>query len=312
MPPHFSRDVAWVIQGCVLILHMMSVVMTTFMNQLAVAKTRNRVRFTMKSGVLSFWRRPENFVLYLIHRILNVTYTLDVNLRVTVHPEVSEQPQPSPPPIPIRPRSIPSHRQGSGITPDTIVPPGVPFELSCPICQCPLEQGQICRHSDPRSTVVRRDHTEPLRVHQESPFVFCCHLPNLDDPTCTILLRCPINPVIHDNSDGNVIPPSSPPRTTTPDAYHSTSSTREPSPTRERSVSPSGDLQQDEFRACGVGRCRSNPPEDTTELPFDVCNVFGETMPRPSSTPQYVRNTRSSARRSLPSRRSTETGDRRD
>ena len=92
MPPRFSRNVAWVIQGCVLILHMMSVAMTTFMNQLAIAETCNRVQFTMQSGVLSFWRRPENFVLHLIHRILNVTYTLDVNLRVTVHPEVSEQP----------------------------------------------------------------------------------------------------------------------------------------------------------------------------------------------------------------------------
>ena len=155
MPPRFSRDVAWVIQGCVLILHMMSVAMTIFMNQPAVAKTRNHVQFTMESGVLSFWRRPENFVLHLIHHILNVTYTLDVNLRITVHPEVSEQPQPSPPPIPIRPCPIPSHFQGSGTTPDTIVPPGVPFELPCPICQCPLEQGQICCHSDPRSTVIR-------------------------------------------------------------------------------------------------------------------------------------------------------------
>ena len=309
MPPRFSRDVAWVIQGCILILHMMLVAMTTFMNQPAVAETRNRVWFTMQSGVLSFWRRQENFALHLIHRILNVTYTLDVNLRVTVHPDVSEQPQPSPPPIPICPRPILSHRQGSGTTPDTIVPPGVPFKLPCPICQRPLEQGQICCHSDPRSTVVRRDHTEPLWVHQESPFVFCHHLPNLDDPTCTILLRCPINPVIYDDSDGNVIPPPSPLRTATPDAYHSTSSTREPSPTGERSVSPSRDLQQDKFRARGVRRHRSNPPEDTTELPFDVHNVFRETTPRPSSTPQYVRNTRSSARRSLPSRRSTETGD---
>ena len=180
MPPRFSRDVAWIIQGCVLILHMMSVAMTTFMNQPAVAETRNRVRFTMESGVLSFWRRPENFALHLIHRILNVTYTLDVNLRVTVHPEVSEQPQPSPLPIPIRSRPILFHRQGSGTTPDTIVPPGVPFKLPCPICQRPLEQGQICRHSDPWSTIIRRDHTEPLRVHQESPFVFCRHLPNPD------------------------------------------------------------------------------------------------------------------------------------
>ena len=226
---------------------MMSVAMTTFMNQLGVAETCNHVRFTMKSGVLSFWRRPENFALHLIHHILNVTYTLDVNLCVVVHPEVSEQPQPSPPPIPICPRPIPhsplSHRQGSGSTPNIIVPPGVPFELSCPICQCPLEQGQICRHSDPRSTIVRRDQTEPLRVHQESSFIFCRHLPNLDDPTCTILLQCPINPVIHNDSDNDYIPPASLPRTDSPDAYHSTSSIREPSPTRERSISPSGNLQ---------------------------------------------------------------------
>ena len=308
MPSHFSCNVAWVIQGCVLILHMMSVTMTTFMNQPAVAETHNHVWFMMQSGVLSFWRRPENFALHLIHCILNVTYTLDVNLHVLVHPEVSEQPRPSPPPIPICPRPIPSHHQRSDTTPDTIVPPGVPFELPCPICQRPLEQGQICRHSDPWSTVVRRDQTEPLQVHQEMPFVFCRHLPNPDDPMCTILLQCPINLVIHNNSDDEYILP--PLRTESPDAYHSASSTREPSPTRERSISPSGDLQRDKLQTHGVRRCQSNSPEDTVQLPSDVCNIFGETMPRPSSTPQYTRNTCSSARRSLPSRRSTETGDR--
>ena len=247
MPLRFLHNVAWVIQGCILILHMMSVTMTTFMNQPAIAETHNCVWFMMHSGVLSFWRRPENFVLHLIHCILNVTYTLDVNLHVVVHPEVDEQPQSSPPPIPIHPHPIShpplSHRQGSGSTPDTIVPLGVPFELSCPICQHPLEQGQICRHSDPRSTVIRQDQTEPLRVHQESSFIFCRHLPNPDDPTRTILLQCPINLVIHNDSDNDFIPPDLPLRTDSPDAYHSTSSTCEPSPTRERSVSPSRDLQ---------------------------------------------------------------------
>ena len=113
----------------------------------------------MQSEVLSFWRRPENFALHLIHRILNVMYTLDVNLHVVVHPEVSKQCQTSPPPIPIHPCPIPhpslSHHQGSGHMPDTIVPPGVSFKLSCPICQHFLEQGQICHHSDPHTTVIR-------------------------------------------------------------------------------------------------------------------------------------------------------------
>ena len=138
-----------------MILHMMSVAMTTFMNQPAIAETCNHVWFMMQSGVLSFWRRPENFALHLIHRILNVTYTLDVNLHIIEHPEVSEQPRPSPLPIPICPCPIPRPLQESDNTPDRIVPPGVPFELPCPICQCPLEQGQICRHLDPWSTVVR-------------------------------------------------------------------------------------------------------------------------------------------------------------
>ena len=159
MPPHFSHDIAWVIQGCVLILHMMSVAMTTFMNQLAVAKTHNHVWFTMQSGVLSFWKRPENFALHLFHHILNVTYTLDVNLHALVHPEVSEQPQPSPPPLPICPCPIPcpslSHHQGPSATLNTIVPLGVPFELPCPICQHSLEQGQICCHLDPCTTLIR-------------------------------------------------------------------------------------------------------------------------------------------------------------
>ena len=107
MPSCFLHDVAWVIQGCVLILHMMLVAMTTFMNQPAIAEIHNCVQFMMQSGVLFFWRRPVNFALHLVHCILNVTYTLDVNLRVLVHPEVSEQPQSFPPPLPICPCPIP-------------------------------------------------------------------------------------------------------------------------------------------------------------------------------------------------------------
>ena len=101
----------------------------------------------MDSGVLSLWRKPENFALHLIHCILNMTYNLDVNLHVLVHPEVSAQPQPSPLPLPICPYPIPhpiphpspSHHQEAGATLAIIIPPGVPFKLPCPICQCPLE-----------------------------------------------------------------------------------------------------------------------------------------------------------------------------
>ena len=129
------------------------------MNQPAIAKTHNHMQFMIQSEVLFFWRKLENFVLHLVHHILNVTYTLDVNLHVLVYPEVSEQPQPSPLPLPIHPHPVPcsslSHHQEPSATPDTIVPPGVPFELPCPICQRPLEQGQICCHSDPCTTIVR-------------------------------------------------------------------------------------------------------------------------------------------------------------
>ena len=62
------------------------------------------------------------------------------------------------------------------------------------------------------------------------------------------------NMEIHNNSDSEFIPPPSLLRTDSPDAYHSASSTQEPSPTRERSISPSRDLQQDKLQACGVRR----------------------------------------------------------
>ena len=114
------------------------------MNQLVIAKTCNCVWFMMQPGILSFWRRPENFVLYLVHRILNVTYTLDINLYILVHPEVSEQPQPSSLSLPIHPHSIscPSlfHYQRPGATLDIIVPLGVLFELSYSICNTLLSR----------------------------------------------------------------------------------------------------------------------------------------------------------------------------
>ena len=254
-------------------------------------------------------------MLHLVHCILNTTFTLVVNLCVLVHPKISKQPQPSPLPLPIHPCPIPcpcpSHRQGSSTILNSIIPSGVPFELPCPICQHSLKQDQICHHSDPCTTIIRQDHTEPLWIHQESPFVFCHHLPNPDDPTCTILLQCPINPEIHSNSDGENIPPS-PLRTDSSNAYHLASSTRESSPTKERSVFSSRDLQQNKLQAHGTRGCQSLSPKDTMELPSDVHNVFGEATPHPSSTPQYTRNICSSARRSLPSQKSTETGDQQD
>ena len=198
----------------------------------------------MQSGVPSFWRRSKNFALHLVHYILNVTYTLDVNLHILVYPEVSEQPQPSSSPLPICPLPIPHpfHCQGPSATLDTIVPPGVPFKLSCHICQHSLEQGQICHHLDPHTTIVRWDQTEPLQIHQELPFVFCHHLPNLDDPTYTILLQCSINLKIRNDSNDKNIPPLTPPRTNSPNAYHSTFDTQESSSSREQSVFPSRDL----------------------------------------------------------------------
>ena len=204
----------------------------------------------MDFEVLSFWRRSENFALHLIHHILNIRYTLDVNLCIVVYPEVSIQLQPSPSPHPICPHPIPhpspSHCQGPGTIPITIIPLGVPFKLPCLIFQHPLEQGQIYCYLNPYTTIIRQDQTEPLWVHQESPFVFCHPHPNLNNATHTILLQCSIDPKIHNNSDGEIIPPTSL-RTDSPDAYHSTSSTRKPSPSRKRSISPSRDLQQDKF-----------------------------------------------------------------
>ena len=57
------------------------------MNQLAIAETCNHVWFMMDVGLLSFWRRSKNFSLHLVHQILDITYTLDVNLHVFRHPE---------------------------------------------------------------------------------------------------------------------------------------------------------------------------------------------------------------------------------
>ena len=49
-----------------------------------------------------------------------------------------------------------------------IVAPGVPFELPCPICQCPLERGQYCHHHS--ITILRRSTEDLLEDHLREPF----------------------------------------------------------------------------------------------------------------------------------------------
>ena len=98
-----------------------------------------------------------------------------------VNPEPQESPERSNSPVPgILPETNPfrgeprdeppvyESQPGSDFN-TTIVPPGVPIHIPCPICGGSIERSEIHRHSE--RDVIRRGSEDDLMTHQLSPFI---------------------------------------------------------------------------------------------------------------------------------------------
>ena len=106
------------------------------------------IEFIIDSRELSIWRVAETIQLFFIHQAGANQYTLHVTLSVHTLQMVNQ----------------PLKDPGS-----CIVPPGIPFELPCPICRQPLKLGQYCTHYQ-NITILCHGIEDPLEDHLHRPF----------------------------------------------------------------------------------------------------------------------------------------------
>ena len=106
------------------------------------------IEFIIDSGELSIQHIAKTIQLFFIHQAGTNQYTFHMTLSVCTLQMVSQ----------------PLEDPGS-----CIVLPGIPFELSCPICRQPLELGQDCIHYQ-NITILCCGIEDPLEDHLHQPF----------------------------------------------------------------------------------------------------------------------------------------------
>ena len=131
------------------------------------------ITITCRSGQMIFRRLEEHEYTLTMTLLGNeFTYRLTVVLRTT---PLAPQERPTDDQVGI-PRidafassipALPMH------TPNDlwIVPPGVPFRVPCPRCQCPLEVGEFC-YCAGETTILRQGPEAELAEHHRNPFLF--------------------------------------------------------------------------------------------------------------------------------------------
>ena len=149
MPRYVMRQGVWLIPGLFLVLHLCAIMFSTIVtgNIEPIIDNDELIEFIVDSGELTVRRLANVFQLFFTHRAGTNQYSLHVSLSVHTLQEVSQ----------------PLEDPGSHI-----VAPGVPFELPCPICRRPLEQGQYCRHHG--ITILHRSVEDLLEDHLREPF----------------------------------------------------------------------------------------------------------------------------------------------
>ena len=140
----------WLIPGLILVLHLCAIMFSTIItgNIEPIVDTDELIEFIIDSGELSVWHIMKIIQLFFIHWVGTDQYTLHVMLSVHTLQMVSQ----------------PLKDSGS-----CIVPPGVLFELPCPICRQLLELSQYCIHHGD-ITILCCDIEDPLEDHFHWPF----------------------------------------------------------------------------------------------------------------------------------------------
>ena len=205
MPRFVMHQGVWLIPGLILVLHLCAFMFSTIItgNIEPIVDNDELIEFIIDSGELFIWHIAKTIQLFFIHQAGANQYTLHVTLSVCTLQAVSQ----------------PLKDPGSHI-----VPLGVPFELSCPICRQPLELGQYCTHYQ-NIKILCCSIEDSLEDHLHQPFR-CLRNVHFTKPDNDQRLNL---------SDQENVPlyPSSPPPPSYHDASPSPSSLQEPIPDQQ-------------------------------------------------------------------------------
>ena len=140
----------WLIPRLILVLHLSTIMFSTIItgNIEPIVDNDELIEFIVDSEESSIWHIAKTIQLFFIHQVGTNQYTLHVTLSVHTLQMVSQSLK--------DPESC-------------IVPPGVPFELPCPICRWPLELSQYCTHHRD-ITILCCGIGDPLENHLHQPF----------------------------------------------------------------------------------------------------------------------------------------------
>jgi len=141
MPP-FEHYGSWLVDGFVMTL---SMVISTFnyVRWQPIVEENRLLEFAVDSGRMIIHCICDEFHISLTTQLPEFNMTLNINLRL----EDRELPSGSAPEQQDPPSYFPLSNQ-------RLVIPGVPFELPCPLCSCPLERGQVCDHNETGQVVI--------------------------------------------------------------------------------------------------------------------------------------------------------------
>ena len=171
MPPSWHTG-SWLLYFLIQVNYLIAFTFNLVLGNPA-SRDNDLIRITCRSGEMIFRRLEEHLYTLTMTLLGNeFTYRLTMVLRTTPL-EPQERPtddQVGIPRIDTFASSIPALPVH---TPDDlrIVPPGVPFHVPCPHCQCPLEVGEFC-HCAGDTTVLRQGPEAELTEYHRNAFLF--------------------------------------------------------------------------------------------------------------------------------------------
>jgi hypothetical protein len=180
MPSIFLRYGSWLVTGMTLVMSLIAAVMVTAISGTVIVEDDELLQFAVDSGELIIHRMLNVFQFSYVCILSGNRATLKVVLRLEPLPEVGtsnspdQRDPPSSPTLVERTRFPQSH---------TILYPGYPFRLRCPLCPRRLEFLEYCHHPEHGLTVLRRHPSDPedsivsqQEIH-DHPFLFLRFVP---------------------------------------------------------------------------------------------------------------------------------------
>jgi hypothetical protein len=163
-----------------LVMSLIAAVMVTAISRTIIVEEDELLQFAVDSGELIIRRMLDMFQFSYVCILSGNRATLTVVLRPEPLPEVGTSNSPDQRDPPSSPTPVERTRSPQ---PHTILYPGYPFRLCCPLCPRRLEFLEYCHHSEHGLTVLRRHPANPedsivsrQEIH-DHPFLFLRFVP---------------------------------------------------------------------------------------------------------------------------------------